>query len=118
MKEVLKGETNKVKRLSLSEQALEKAAASHGTDVVRYSPNFSMLNNALQIYHIWASVDNTITFRYTQRNLLRVYPKGTRLNSSNYKPMIGWTHGAQMVAFNMQVSFFSFFVYFLLFGYF
>lgn len=74
LKEVLKGETNKVKRLSLSEQALEKAAASHGTDVVRY----------------------------TQRNLLRVYPKGTRLNSSNYKPMIGWTHGAQMVAFNMQ----------------
>jgi len=36
-------------------------------------------------------------------NLLRVYPKGTRLLSSNYDPMVGWTHGAQMVAFNMQV---------------
>ncbi|KAJ7963984.1 Phosphoinositide phospholipase C [Quillaja saponaria] len=40
--------------------------------------------------------------RFTQKNILRVYPKGTRFNSSNYKPNIGWTHGAQMVAFNMQ----------------
>ncbi|KAK9124500.1 hypothetical protein Sjap_014102 [Stephania japonica] len=64
----------KVGRLSLSEQSLAKAAKRHGTDLVRF----------------------------TQRNLLRVYPKGTRFNSSNYSPLIGWTHGAQMVAFNMQ----------------
>ncbi|KAB1201432.1 Phosphoinositide phospholipase C 4 [Morella rubra] len=74
LKEALKVEINKVRRLSLSEHALEKAASSHGMDVVRF----------------------------TQRNLLRVYPKGSRLNSSNYGPIIGWTHGAQMVAFNMQ----------------
>ncbi|KAK7379373.1 hypothetical protein VNO80_04831 [Phaseolus coccineus] len=64
----------KVRRLSLSEQALEKASESYGADIVRF----------------------------TQNNILRVYPKGTRLNSSNYKPHIGWTYGAQMVAFNMQ----------------
>ncbi|VVA32093.1 PREDICTED: phosphoinositide phospholipase C [Prunus dulcis] len=74
LKEALKVELYKVRRLSLSEQALEKAAESHGTDVVRF----------------------------TQKNILRVYPKGTRFNSSNYKPLIGWMHGAQMVAFNMQ----------------
>ncbi|KAM7260237.1 hypothetical protein ACFE04_015978 [Oxalis oulophora] len=74
LKEALKIEPNKVKRLSLSEQALEKAAASHGKDVIRF----------------------------TQKNILRIYPKGTRFNSSNYKPLIGWMHGAQMVAFNMQ----------------
>ncbi|ONH99908.1 hypothetical protein PRUPE_6G056900 [Prunus persica] len=74
LKEVLKIELNKVRRLSLSEQALEKAAESYGTDIVRF----------------------------TQKNILRVYPKGTRFNSSNYKPLIGWMHGAQMVAFNMQ----------------
>lgn len=34
-----------------------------------------------------------------------MYPKGTRVNSSNYDPMDAWTHGAQMVAFNMQVGF-------------
>lgn len=41
--------------------------------------------------------------RFTQKNFLRVYPKGTRFNSSNYKPQVGWLHGAQMIAFNMQV---------------
>lgn len=35
---------------------------------------------------------------------MRIYPKGTRVTSSNYKPMIGWMHGAQMVAFNMQAG--------------
>ncbi|KAJ7959822.1 Phosphoinositide phospholipase C [Quillaja saponaria] len=74
LKEALKVEADKVRRLSLSEQALEKAAELHGSDIVRF----------------------------TQKNFLRVYPKGTRFNSSNYKPLIGWTYGAQMVAFNMQ----------------
>ncbi|XP_047967643.1 phosphoinositide phospholipase C 4-like [Salvia hispanica] len=74
MKESLKVEADKVRRLSVSEQALEKAAESYGTDIVRF----------------------------TQRNILRVYPKGTRFNSSNYKPQVGWLHGAQMIAFNMQ----------------
>jgi hypothetical protein len=40
---------------------------------------------------------------FTHRNMLRIYPKGTRFNSSNYNPFLGWVHGAQMVAFNMQV---------------
>lgn len=74
IKEALKVVANKVRRLSLSEQALEKAATNHGTDVVRF----------------------------TQKNVLRVYPKGIRVTSSNYKPHVGWMHGAQMVAFNMQ----------------
>ncbi|KAK9126095.1 hypothetical protein Scep_014941 [Stephania cephalantha] len=72
--ESLKVDTNRVGRLSLSEPTLKKAAISNGIDLVRF----------------------------TQRNLLRIYPKGTRFNSSNYNPLIGWSHGAQMVAFNMQ----------------
>lgn len=36
LKEALKVEIDKVRRLSLSEQALEKATESHATDVVRY----------------------------------------------------------------------------------
>ncbi|GLT31473.1 hypothetical protein SLA2020_062060 [Shorea laevis] len=72
--ECLKVDPDKVRRLSLSEPKLEKAALTHGKQIVRF----------------------------TQRNLLRVYPKGIRVDSSNYNPMIGWMHGAQMVAFNMQ----------------
>ncbi|KAJ8769431.1 hypothetical protein K2173_002921 [Erythroxylum novogranatense] len=74
MKDALQVAADKVRRLSLSEQELEKAAASNGIDLVRF----------------------------TQENILRVYPKGTRITSSNYKPHIGWMHGAQMIAFNMQ----------------
>ncbi|XP_068668302.1 phosphoinositide phospholipase C 2-like [Aristolochia californica] len=74
LKEALKVDPDTVRRLSMSEQQLEKASESHATDIVRF----------------------------TQRNLLRVYPKGTRFDSSNYNPLIGWMHGAQMVAFNMQ----------------
>lgn len=36
LKEALKVEADKVRRLSLSEQALEKAISSHGMEVVRY----------------------------------------------------------------------------------
>ncbi|KAL5101862.1 hypothetical protein RYX36_006189 [Vicia faba] len=63
-----------VKRLSLSEMELEKASLTYGADIVRF----------------------------TQKNIIRVYPKGTRVNSSNYRPHIGWMYGAQMVALNMQ----------------
>ena len=35
LKEALKVDPNKVRRLSLSEQALEKASENHGTDVIR-----------------------------------------------------------------------------------
>lgn len=74
LKEAFKIDPKNVTRLSLSEEALEKAVVLHGTEIVRF----------------------------TQRNILRIYPKGTRFTSSNYNPLLGWTHGAQMVAFNLQ----------------
>ncbi|KAJ0564472.1 putative phosphoinositide phospholipase C [Helianthus annuus] len=67
-------ESGKAKRLSLGEQTLERAASLYGTDLVRF----------------------------TQKNILRVYPKGTRITSTNFKPLRAWMHGVQMVAFNMQ----------------
>ncbi|KAL6545167.1 Phosphoinositide phospholipase C 6 [Orobanche hederae] len=74
LRQVLKNRSNNAIRLSLSEQELEKAAALYATDVIRF----------------------------TQKNILRVFPKGTRVTSSNFRPINGWIHGAQMVAFNMQ----------------
>jgi phosphatidylinositol phospholipase C delta len=72
--ECLKVDPDKVRRLSLSEQQLENAAEEYAKEIIRF----------------------------TQRNILRVYPKGMRVDSSNYNPMIGWMYGAQMVALNMQ----------------
>ena len=59
----------------MSEQWLETLAKNRGPDLVKF----------------------------TQRNILRIFPKTTRFDSSNYDPLVGWIHGAQMVAFNMQV---------------
>lgn len=36
------------------------------------------------------------------RMMSRIYPKGSRINSSNYDPMLSWTLGCQVVALNYQ----------------
>ena len=38
----------------------------------------------------------------TERQLVRTYPKGTRVDSSNYDPLVMWRCGIQMVALNYQ----------------
>ncbi|KAL0673259.1 hypothetical protein Bca4012_001240 [Brassica carinata] len=74
LKNCLNGDPIRVMRLSMSEQWLETLAKTRGPDIVKF----------------------------TQRNILRIFPKTTRFDSSNYDPLVGWIHGAQMVAFNMQ----------------
>lgn len=71
------------KRISLSEPQLTKIAASHPSTIIRF----------------------------TQNNFLRIYPKGLRINSSNYNPVQAWSYGAQMVAMNMQKMLDHFWIY-------
>lgn len=40
--------------------------------------------------------------KHTRTHVIRVYPKGLRLNSSNYEPHRYWAAGAQLVALNWQ----------------
>ncbi|KAF8189191.1 PLC-like phosphodiesterase [Mycena galopus ATCC 62051] len=40
--------------------------------------------------------------KHNRTHLVRIYPKGTRLNSSNYLPHNYWSAGAQLVAINWQ----------------
>nr|XP_040054786.1 1-phosphatidylinositol 4,5-bisphosphate phosphodiesterase beta-2 isoform X1 [Gasterosteus aculeatus aculeatus] len=39
---------------------------------------------------------------YNKRQMSRIYPKGTRMDSSNYSPRPFWNVGCQMVALNYQ----------------
>ena len=39
---------------------------------------------------------------YNHNQLSRVYPKGTRVDSTNYDPMMMWNCGVQMCALNYQ----------------
>lgn len=40
--------------------------------------------------------------QYNRRQLSRVYPRGQRLDSSNYDPLQIWLCGSQLVALNFQ----------------
>ena len=40
--------------------------------------------------------------RLTRPQLVRIYPAGSRVDSSNYDPRPHWACGAQMVALNFQ----------------
>ena len=39
---------------------------------------------------------------YNKHQLSRVYPKGTRVDSSNFTPQLFWNAGCQLVALNYQ----------------
>ncbi|KAJ7224502.1 PLC-like phosphodiesterase [Mycena pura] len=40
--------------------------------------------------------------RHTQKHVVRIYPKGTRVSSTNYEPLQYWAAGCQLVALNIQ----------------
>ncbi|KZT43280.1 PLC-like phosphodiesterase [Sistotremastrum suecicum HHB10207 ss-3] len=42
--------------------------------------------------------------KHNRTHLVRIYPNGTRLNSSNYEPHRFWASGAQLVAINWQTT--------------
>ena len=42
--------------------------------------------------------------KFTTQNMVRVYPHGFRINSSNFSPLEHWAVGAQLVALNYQSS--------------
>uniref|UniRef100_A0A3Q4GD17 1-phosphatidylinositol 4,5-bisphosphate phosphodiesterase n=1 Tax=Neolamprologus brichardi TaxID=32507 RepID=A0A3Q4GD17_NEOBR len=45
---------------------------------------------------------NTCFTSFVPRQMSRIYPKGTRMDSSNYNPQPFWNVGCQMVALNYQ----------------
>ena len=40
--------------------------------------------------------------KHNRKHLVRIYPRGTRLRSTNYEPHRYWASGAQLVAMNWQ----------------
>ncbi|KAG2006759.1 1-phosphatidylinositol-4,5-bisphosphate phosphodiesterase 1 [Coprinopsis cinerea AmutBmut pab1-1] len=74
----------------------------HGlNDEVQYAPEhiFSLSEysaNKLLKVGMWDLI------RHTQGHLVRIYPKGTRVNSTNFEPHRYWASGAQVVAINWQ----------------
>merc|ERR1712127_1123689 len=40
--------------------------------------------------------------RYNVDHMSRIYPAGSRVDSSNYNPVVSWSSGCQLVALNFQ----------------
>jgi phosphatidylinositol phospholipase C delta len=72
---------------SVAEQSRTAASSSRGES---------------HIVDLIASGQRTVI--HTQRHLLRTYPAGKRLDSSNYDPFLAWGVGAQIVAMNWQTA--------------
>lgn len=49
-----------------------------------------------------SDLSKTMLLQLNQRLLSRIYPKGTRVDSSNYAPTMAWQLGCSMVALNTQ----------------
>ncbi|KAF9052313.1 PLC-like phosphodiesterase [Hymenopellis radicata] len=67
-----------------------------------YAPEhmFSLSENAVnKMIRSGAMMD---LIKHTRGHLVRIYPKGMRLSSSNYEPHRYWSAGAQLVALNWQ----------------
>lgn len=62
---------------------------------------FSLSENKVHTIHT-DPVHGPALFDHNKHYLMRVFPKGTRINSSNVDPTFHWRQGAQMVALNWQ----------------
>ena len=58
----------------------------------------------LQKHNLSLCINNVLTemLACTERQFIRTYPHGTRIDSSNYDPIPLWNHGIQIVALNVQ----------------
>jgi len=97
-------------------QTRKSRVAQEFSDILFFkSTKFSSFSKSIQTLRPWEmhsfSEGKAIKFSHTMRDLFteynkkcmtRVYPKGTRFDSSNYSPLQLWCAGAQLVALNYQ----------------
>lgn len=81
----------------------EKASTSHTVFEI-----FSFSEEKIQKLHT-ASRRHIVDFH--RRYLSRIYPKGSRVDSSNYDPMPAFNAGSQIIALNFQTTDFPLFLY-------
>merc|ERR1739848_912630 len=77
----------------------------HGFDVAEernVSYNMSSFNENTGLGYLKTSAIELVN--YNKRQMSRIYPKGGRVDSSNYLPQIFWNAGCQMVSLNYQTA--------------
>jgi hypothetical protein len=88
--------------VSLEESESETGFSSHGASSHSFSE--TKIHNVAAAKGKYKDVGVEALRKYAQRHLLRVYPAGTRVDSSNYEPQEAWECGCQVVALNYQTK--------------
>uniref|UniRef100_T1IQR7 Phosphoinositide phospholipase C n=1 Tax=Strigamia maritima TaxID=126957 RepID=T1IQR7_STRMM len=97
---------------SLNENTTKKLCRKHALPLLAYPLclQFEIFTKKFHIYiyiyiyiHIYICVLNYLC-THTERHLMRTYPAGMRIDSSNFNPVIFWAFGIQMVALNYQTE--------------
>lgn len=88
------GGANRKKLCALWETGTVHPARQLASDIVSI--------NETKVAELFEGGQGSVLREYNQRNMTRVYPKGTRVDSSNYNPMLGWAAGCQITAINFQ----------------
>lgn len=72
-------------------------------DAKKFNHIFSFMESSFS-KHSRAREDKTALDLHNMRHMMRVYPDGIRLSSSNFDPLIYWRRGVQMAALNWQTN--------------
>lgn len=87
--------------------------AKEMSDLIIYCRSVPFKNSAWVFYEMssfpetkaekfFLQQETRLILRYHRNQISRVYPKGQRLDSSNYNPVALWNVGSQMIALNFQ----------------
>jgi len=88
--------------------ALARLTLFHGTKYVSWDDSLSNPNHFMhsftesKIKSLYRKTNRMKWVIYNESHMSRSYPAGSRVDSSNYSPLLAWAMGTQLVALNFQ----------------
>jgi len=107
-KVVLKGKLQSAKRPDMSKELSDsiiymKSRHFGGFKDAKDNSTYEFISSIAELKALKLIEEEAVDFiNHTKWQLVRIYPKGTRTDSSNYKPVPMWNVGSQIVALNYQ----------------
>jgi phosphatidylinositol phospholipase C delta len=89
---------------ALSDVTWMAAMKAPTVEAALQNPHYGVTSYGESEAERWAGPTLADVIELTKRYFLRIYPKGVRVDSSNYDPTPGWLSGSQLVALNYQTN--------------
>lgn len=90
--------------------ALARLTLFHGTKLKNWDDSVMIPTHHMhsfsetKVRHLTRKTDRLKWAVYNQSHMSRTYPAGSRVDSSNYLPILPWSVGCQLVALNFQTN--------------